>query len=654
MDGQAPPGKELIVTRQSLPTRTLRQHPDLEQIKRQAKELLESFRNGDSAAVDEVNAQYHGADPQTFALHDAQLVIARAYGFESWPKLKAFVDGATVRRLVDAVRTRNMDAVRAMLQVRPELARMSIDNLQVVHHAVLARAPEMVRVLMVHGANARDGVYPHRDATTAHAIALQRGYDDIVRSIEEEEQNQRNAKSGLPNAPAADDLFGAIASGNNDRAIALLNQNPLRIHTRHTPSEASPLHAAAQALDATLVAWLLDHGADPRTRMHHDLTPIDLAAHRWYRTETRRFEAVARLLLDRGAPMTPAAAAALGDADWLRARHVGSTLTDQNDGSGGLLRIAVTHNRSEILDLLLDFGFDPDERVRLHDGDDAPFTWGMALQHAVQLKRYDMAETLLESGADPNASIYASGDPVFSAYSEGDQKMVALLERYGGIPAATTAGLFRQTELAEKMLAGEAPYRIDGAAGESLGEQLLWGGACGGDPEIVRRALEHVDWPRDDPRWFTILEQPLRTWTHGSVSETWDKSTYLACFRLLLERCDPNLRGRPTDGGQFGLTTLHNIVARGDMTPEERVAFATAILDRGARLDIRDYLLKSTPLGWACRWGHLSLVKLFLDRGADPIEVDAEPWAMPRAWAEKMNRTDVLAELRKHQPIGSG
>jgi ankyrin repeat protein len=638
--------------RQSLPTRRLRERPDLEQLKRQAKELLERFRNGDSAAAAEVHGRYHNADRQTFALHDAQLVIARAYGFESWPKLKAFVDGATVRRLVDAVRAGSMDGVRAILTVRPELARMSIDNLHVVHHAVLARTPEMVRILMAHGADARDGVYPHREATSAHAIALQRGYDDIVHIIEDAEQNERNAKSGLTNAPAADDLFRAIASADSDRAIALMQENPLRIHTRHLPSEASPLHAAAQALDATLVAWLLAHGADPRTRLHHDLTPLDLAAHRSYRTDTRRFETVARLLLDRGAPMTPAAAVALGNAGWLRAQHEAGTLRDQNGGSGGCLRIAVTHNRPEILGLLLDFGFDPDERVTLHEGDDAPFTWGMALQHAVQLKRYDMAETLLKHGADPNASVYASGDPVFSAYSEGDDQMIALLERYGGVPNATTAGLFRQTELARRMLAGEAPYRLDGMGGATVAEQLLWGAACGGDPEAVRMALDRVDWARDDPRWFEMLEQPLRSWTHGAVSEAWDKTTYLSCFRLLLDRCDPNVRGRPTDRGQFGLTTLHNIVARGNMPPGERVAFATAILDRGARLDIRDHLLKSTPLGWACRWGQLSLVKVFLDRGADPVERDAEPWATPGAWAKKMNQIDVLAELWKHQPGG--
>jgi hypothetical protein len=36
---------------------------------------------------------------------------------------------------------------------------------------------------------------------------------------------------------------------------------------------------------------------------------------------------------------------------------------------------------------------------------------------------------------------------------------------------------------------------------------------------------------------------------------------------------------------------------------------------------------------------------LLIERGADPVEADAEPWATPRAWAEKMRRGDVLAVL---------
>ena len=56
------------------PTRTLPEHPDLDQLRRQAKELLEAFRSGDADASAEVHAHYRDAASNTFALHDAQLV----------------------------------------------------------------------------------------------------------------------------------------------------------------------------------------------------------------------------------------------------------------------------------------------------------------------------------------------------------------------------------------------------------------------------------------------------------------------------------------------------------------------------------------------------------------------------------------------------
>ncbi len=111
---------------------------------------------------------------------------------------------------------------------------------------------------------------------------------------------------------------------------------------------------------------------------------------------------------------------------------------------------------------------------------------------------------------------------------------------------------------------------------------------------------------------------------------------------MILERSGPpNLRLRG------GTTILHQIVVMGDhITAEERLQFAQAALGAGAEMHHRDDLLKSTPLGWACRWGRVDLVRLFLERGADPIEADAEPWARPLAWAESKGHREIAKLLR--------
>jgi hypothetical protein len=79
----------------SLPSR-----PSLEQLKKQAKEFLQSLRSREPEAVQRVR-EFHPdfsnlADSELakveFSLADAQLTLAREYGFGSWARLKGRVE----------------------------------------------------------------------------------------------------------------------------------------------------------------------------------------------------------------------------------------------------------------------------------------------------------------------------------------------------------------------------------------------------------------------------------------------------------------------------------------------------------------------------------------------------------------------------------
>jgi hypothetical protein len=81
-------------------TTTLSPAPNLEQIKKQSKELLRAFRAKDPLAAERLlqnHPEFQGLSNDSVSrrpvqLADAQLVVAREYGFASWPKLKAEVD----------------------------------------------------------------------------------------------------------------------------------------------------------------------------------------------------------------------------------------------------------------------------------------------------------------------------------------------------------------------------------------------------------------------------------------------------------------------------------------------------------------------------------------------------------------------------------
>jgi hypothetical protein len=71
------------------PTSKLPLHPSLEQLQKQAKDLLRGFRGDDAAAIGRFRAVKPGASEPNLA--DAQFVLAREYGFDTWAKLKHHV-----------------------------------------------------------------------------------------------------------------------------------------------------------------------------------------------------------------------------------------------------------------------------------------------------------------------------------------------------------------------------------------------------------------------------------------------------------------------------------------------------------------------------------------------------------------------------------
>lgn len=70
--------------------KSLPERSDLEQLKKQAKDLLNEVRAGQSEAVTRIGKE----DTATFVLNDAQRILAREYGFASWAKFKLHVESS--------------------------------------------------------------------------------------------------------------------------------------------------------------------------------------------------------------------------------------------------------------------------------------------------------------------------------------------------------------------------------------------------------------------------------------------------------------------------------------------------------------------------------------------------------------------------------
>ena len=115
-------------------SRGLPAQPHLDVPKQQARELLRQCKAKSPDALDRIRGQhprFHKADHDDVSirlkLSDAQLVIAREYGFSSWTQLKERITGNTVAQLIDkAIRSNDATAVTQLLTAYPNLLHVPV------------------------------------------------------------------------------------------------------------------------------------------------------------------------------------------------------------------------------------------------------------------------------------------------------------------------------------------------------------------------------------------------------------------------------------------------------------------------------------------------------------------------------------------------
>jgi ankyrin repeat protein len=364
-------------------------HPSLDHIKKQAKDLIRLYRGGDASAL----ARFRDALPaaaglgdgaiasRDFRLHDAQSCVAREYGFASWLDLACYV----------AVQAPAPDRAARILQW------LKLAYAGEVAGTVNRAAPRVaIRVLA-----------ENPDLAADLSVACACGDEDGLRRAAGYDPAWVNRPDGplkLPPLVAvthsalwqAPEFAGRLFASAQFLLAAGADPNQ-RIGLRFPPAsvaqpdDGNPLSAlygaAGRNRHPELTKLLLDAGADPNDgeSLYHALEN----------------PACTRLLLTHGARVT---------------------------GSNALYRALDLADEAP-LELLLQHGGDANE-----PGRNPPLTeWGAPLLWAIKRRRSRRhVEMLLAAGADPAASMPDGVSAYRLALQLGLGDVVALLAEKGG------------------------------------------------------------------------------------------------------------------------------------------------------------------------------------------------------------------------------
>jgi ankyrin repeat protein len=274
--------------------------PSLEHLRKQAKSLLAQYEQQLPDALRRFSGLAHPPRSGDAKLADAQHVIAREHGFETWAALKAHVEAAAppvdpMEALAAVVRTNDVVQVGRVLQQHREL-RSRLDEaipggafgatalLTAVHRG----NKEMVDLLLREGANING-----RSHWWAGSFGVLDGDHALVPYLIE-----RGAHV---------DAYAAARLGMLDRLRGLVNENAALVHMRGGDGQ-TPLHVAA---NLEIARFLVDHGAEIDARdVDHESTPAQ------YMVRDR--QEIARYLVGLGARTDILMSAALGDLERVR------------------------------------------------------------------------------------------------------------------------------------------------------------------------------------------------------------------------------------------------------------------------------------------------------------------------------------------------